>query len=84
MNWTIFGFIGMFLLHASTIPVILRVSVGDLTNLPPLDMMVLVWSGLVCMTIRYHIHVRDRVAVISNSIGVLANSFIIGVILWLA
>lgn len=80
MKWNIFGIIGMVLLHSASLPIIYRIAKGDYSNLPPMDYMVLLFVGLLMMTIRYHYVVKDTIAVYSNLIGVYANLIVIGAI----
>ena len=67
------GVVGMFSLHFSSIPILWRISQGNFENLPPLDMLLFLFFGLLLMTARYYFAIKDAIAVISNMFGVIAN-----------
>ena len=70
----------MVFLHSASLPIIYRIVNGDFANLPPLDYMLLLFAGLLMMTIRYYYVIKDNIAVYSNLIGVYANLIVIGAI----
>ena len=78
--WNLFGITGLMLLHAASMPLLYKISQGQFDKLPPLDYMIILFTGLLMMTIRYYYIVKDKIAVYSNLIGVYANLLVIGAI----
>ena len=46
------GWIGMILIHGATVPTTMSVILGYSSELPPLNMVLLVWSGLFLFLLR--------------------------------
>ena len=76
----IIGWFGVILIHASTLPTIIGVLNGTNPNLPELSLVLMVWFGLVCFTIRA-IHQGDTMYIVSNLIGFSMNSILLTIIL---
>ena len=76
----IIGWFGVVLIHASTLPTIIGVLNGTNPNLPELSLVLMVWFGLVCFTIRA-ISQGDTMYIVSNLIGFSMNSILLTIIL---
>jgi hypothetical protein len=74
------GWIGMVLIHGATIPTSLAVIMGWSDHLPPLDMILMVWAGLMLFFIRALARF-DWLYLVSNSIGFFLQSILLGIIL---
>jgi uncharacterized protein with PQ loop repeat len=75
------GYVGMILIHSATLPPTLKVILGYATNLPPIEMILLVWSGLFLFLIRA-ISNNDKLYILSNSIGFFFNSVLLAIIVF--
>ena len=62
------GYLGMILIHSATLPPTIKVILGKATVLPPIEMVLLVWTGLFLFLIRAVAN-NDRLYTISNAIG---------------
>lgn len=75
------GWIGMILIHGATLPVTLEVILGYSEKLPPLSMVLMIWIGLFLFLLRA-IAQKDRLYIISNSIGFFFNSILLSLIVF--
>ena len=75
------GWFGMVIIHAATMPVTVRAIMYDDVNLPPLDMVLMMWTGLFLYLIRA-IAQRDFMYIVSNGVGVFMQSTLL-FIYWL-
>jgi len=75
------GYVGMVLIHGATLPPTLKVILGFATTLPPIEMVLLVWSGLFLFLIRAVAN-NDRLYIISNAIGFFFNSVLLALIVF--
>ena len=81
-NWTIqsfgeiCGWIGLILIHGSTVPATYLAIKGEPTILPPLSMVVLIWSGLLLFFVRSAI-MKDKLYMLSNGIGFFLQSIML-------
>jgi hypothetical protein len=76
------GWIGMCLLHGSTIPPLMDQLLNPGTaNLPPLSMVLLVWVGLI-MYLARAIAQKDWLYITSNGIGMFFNSLLMALIIF--
>ena len=73
------GWIGMVLIHAATLPTSLSVILGYSDRLPPLSMVLMVWSGLFLFLIRA-LGRNDKLYIISNAVGFFFNSVLLALI----
>jgi hypothetical protein len=73
------GWLGMVLIHAATLPTSLGVILGYSDNLPPLSMVLMVWSGLFLFLVRA-LGRNDRLYIISNAVGFFFNSVLLALI----
>jgi hypothetical protein len=74
------GWIGMVLIHGATIPTSLAVIMGWSDHLPPLDMILMVWVGLMLFFFRALARF-DWLYLVSNAIGFTLNTIILALIL---
>lgn len=75
------GYIGMVLIHGATLPPTLKVLLGASTALPPIEMVLLVWSGLFLFLVRAVAN-SDKLYIISNAIGFFFNSVLLALIVF--
>jgi hypothetical protein len=73
------GWIGMILIHGATAPTSISVIMGWSTNLPPLNFILLVWTGLFLFLVRA-ICAKDILYIVSNAIGFSLNSLLLSLI----
>jgi len=75
------GWLGMVLIHGATIPTSISVIMGWSSDLPPLDMVLLIWSGLFLFFIRALARV-DWLYLVSNAVGFFLQSLLLAIILY--
>ena len=75
------GWIGMLFIQSSTLPVTYKVLMGESTHIPPMNMVALVWIGIVFYLIRAIIQ-RDIVHITSNVIGFITQSLLLSLIVF--
>ena len=71
----------MVLIHGATIPTSISVIMGWSSDLPPLDMGVLSWSGLFLFFIRALARI-DWLYLVSNAVGFFLQSVLLAIILY--
>lgn len=75
------GWVGMCLIHGATVPVTLGNIMGWSDKLPPLSMILLVWSGLALFLWRA-IARKDVLYTVSNAVGFVLNSILLALIVF--
>ena len=75
------GWIGMVLIHSATLPVTLSVILGHSSQLPPVSMVLLVWTGLFLFLVRA-IGNNDKLYIVSNAVGFFFNSILLALIVF--
>lgn len=75
------GWVGMCLIHGATIPVTVSNILGWSDKLPPLSMILLVWSGLALFLWRA-IDRKDTLYIVSNAVGFVLNSILLALIVF--
>ena len=75
------GWVGMDLIHGATIPTSLSVIMGWASELPPLDMVLMIWAGLALFFLRAIARV-DWLYLVSNAIGFILNSILLAIIVF--
>ena len=75
------GWIGMLLIHGATLPTTLSVILGHSTVLPPLSMILLIWSGLFLFLISA-IANKNTLYIVSNAIGFFFQSIMLALIVF--
>lgn len=71
----------MVLIHGATIPTSLSVIMGWSSELPPLDMVLMIWAGLALFFLRAIARV-DWLYLVSNAIGFILNSILLAIIVF--
>ena len=74
-----FAWLSIIVLHAATIPSFLAVKTGLSDRLPSLDLVALLWLGLLLYFIRSAI-IKDMLAVITIGIGFAIQALLLGFI----
>jgi hypothetical protein len=75
------GWVGMILIHGATLPTTLSVILGYSTVLPPLSMVLLIWSGLFLFLVSA-IANKNMLYIVSNSIGFVFQSVLLSLIVY--
>lgn len=73
------GWIAAIVLHASTVPTLLAVMSGLSDRMPPLDMVLLVWIGLLLLYFRATI-LKDTLVTVTISIGFMVQALLMALI----
>lgn len=74
-----FGWLGIVVLHSATIPSMLAVMTGLTDNMPPVDMVLLVWTGLALMFIKSAVQ-RDMLSLITIGVGFIVQAVMMALI----
>jgi hypothetical protein len=75
------GWLGLVLIHGSTLPITYGAIMGDAVALPPLSMVLFIWSGLLLFFIRSAI-VKDRLYMVSNGLGFFLQSIVLALLVF--
>lgn len=75
------GWLGMLSIQGATLPVTYKVLVGQSTTLPPIEMVLMVWAGLILYLFRAIIQ-RDIIHITSNGIGFFTQSVLMALIVF--
>jgi hypothetical protein len=70
------GWIGMLLIHGATLPTTISVILGYSTALPPVSMVLLIWSGLFLFLVSA-IANKNTLYIVSNSVGFFFQSILL-------
>jgi len=73
---SISGWIGIVLLQIATIPTTIKLLLGTAENIPPIDMVILLWLGLGMLLFRSICH-REIMYIVSNTIGFVFQSILL-------
>ena len=71
----------MVLIHGATIPTSVSVIMGWSDNLPPLDMVLMIWLGLVLFFLRALARI-DWLYLVSNAVGFFLQSLLLAIIIY--
>ena len=74
-----FGWIAVILLHAATIPSLMAVMSGLTDRMPPVDLVLLVWSGLTMLFIKAAVQ-KDMLNVVTIGLGFTLQAVMIALI----
>jgi hypothetical protein len=74
-----FGWLGVVILHASTIPSLLAVMSGLSDSMPPVDLVLLVWTGLGLMFVKAAVQ-KDMLNLVTIGIGFIAQATMLALI----
>jgi hypothetical protein len=75
------GWIGMVLIHGATLPTTLSIILGASTAMPPVSMILLIWSGLFLFLISA-IAQKNLLYIVSNSVGFFFQSVLLALIVF--
>ena len=75
------GWITIILLHFASIPTLIAVLMAQSDKLPPVDLMVFVWSGLITLFFKSLIE-RNFLYIATICLGFAAQTLIMGLILF--
>lgn len=75
------GWITIILLHFASVPSLIAVLMAQSDKLPPIDLMVFVWSALVTLFFKSLIE-RNYLYVATISLGFVAQTLLMGLILF--
>lgn len=73
------GWVGVVLIHASTIPSLLAVLSGLSDRMPAMDMVLLLWAGLAALFIQAAV-LNNRVQLVTISMGFMIQSVLMALI----
>ena len=71
----------MVLIHGATIPTSVSVIMGWSSDLPPLDRVLLIWSGLFLFFLRALARI-DWLYLVSNAVGFFMQSLLLAIIIY--
>lgn len=74
-----FGWLAVVVLHASTIPTLFAIMAGLTDRMPPVDLVLLVWTGLALLFIKASVQ-KDMLNVITIGIGFIAQAVMMALI----
>jgi hypothetical protein len=74
-----FGWLGVVVLHSATIPSLLAVMSGLTDSMPPVDLVLLVWSGLALLFIKAAVQ-KDMLNLVTIGIGFIAQATMLALI----
>jgi len=74
-----FGWIAVLVLHASTLPSLLAVMTGLTDRLPPVDLVLLTWTGLLLLFIKAAIQ-KDMLTVVTIGLGFMIQAMFMALI----
>lgn len=78
---TLFGWMGIVLIQAATMPVSLDIINGVATDRPPVTMVLMMWSGLMFFLVNSIVR-KDTLYIVSNSIGFFLQSILLALIVF--
>jgi len=76
----IFGWFAFLIIQAATIPPTINIIYGNLGRVPPLEMVLMIWIGLLLYLIR-GIITKDTLFIVSNAVGLTSQSILLALIL---
>ena len=75
------GWLRMVLIHGATIPTSVSVIMGWSSDLPPLEMVLLIWSGRFLCFLRALSRI-DWLYLVSNAVGFFLQSLLLAIIIY--
>jgi hypothetical protein len=75
------SWIGLVLIHAATVPTVLSVMAGLNDKLPPIDMILFMWAGLVLFFIRAAI-LKDMIILITVGLGFVIHTVLLSLLVF--
>lgn len=74
-----FGWLAIVLMHAATVPSLLAVMSGLTDRTPPIDLVLLIWTGLTLLFIKAAVQ-KDMLNIVTIGVGFIAQSVMIALI----
>jgi hypothetical protein len=74
-----FGWLGVVILHAATIPSLLAVMSGLTDSMPPVDLVLLVWAGLTLLFVKAAVQ-KDMLNMVTIGVGFIAQAVMMALI----
>ena len=74
-----FGWLAVVILHSATVPGLLAVSNGLTDKLPPIDIVLLIWTGLVLMFAKAAVQ-KDMLNIVTIGLGFMIQSVLMAFI----
>jgi hypothetical protein len=74
-----FGWLGIVVLHASTIPSLLAVMSGLTDSMPPVDLVLLVWAGLGMLFLKAAVQ-KDMLNLVTIGVGFIVQATMLALI----
>jgi hypothetical protein len=74
-----FGWLGVVVLHSATIPSLLAVMSGLTDSMPPVDLVLLVWTGLALLFIKAAVQ-KDMLNLVTIGLGFIAQATMLALI----
>ena len=75
------SWIGLVLIHASTVPTILSVMTGLNDKLPPIDMVLFVYGGLALFFVRAAI-LKDMINIVTIGLGFIIHTILLSLLIF--
>lgn len=75
------GWLGFMFLHAATIPSILGLIFGISDNVPSLDIVLLLWTGLFLFFVKALIN-KETVNIITHGVGFFIQALLLGLVVF--
>jgi len=75
------GWLTIVLLHLSTIPMLLAILLGQSDRMPPVDLMIFVWSGLITLFFKSLIE-KNFLYIATICVGFVAQTVVMSLILF--
>ena len=77
----VIGWVGLVVLHASTIPNVLTVMAGVNDRMPPVDLVLFLWSGLALFFVRAAIR-RDLLNLVTIGVGFIVHAVLLALLVF--
>lgn len=74
-----FGWLAVIILHAATIPTLMAVMAGLTDRMPPVDLVLLVWTGLSLLFIKAAVK-KDMLNVVTIGVGFIVQAAMMALI----
>jgi hypothetical protein len=74
-----FGWLGIVVLHSATVPSLLAVMSGLTDSMPPVDLILLVWTGLFLLFIKAAVQ-KDMLNLVTIGFGFIAQAVMMALI----
>lgn len=75
------AWVGLVIIHLSTIPTVLTVMAGVNDRMPPIDMILFVWAGLALFFVRAAMR-RDLIILVTVGVGFIVHAVLLALLLF--